>query len=87
MLRRSETKLQIQSRDRHRRAAPPSPVIAALEPMGFEVIHLYGLTEVYGPATICAWQKSWDDLDLEGRCLQESTPGSGLSFPEWDADW
>ena len=56
-------------------AAPPSPVIAALEPMGFEVIHLYGLTEVYGPATICAWQKSWDDLDLEGRASKKARQG------------
>ena len=53
----------------------PSPVIAALEPMGFEVIHLYGLTEVYGPATICAWQKSWDDLDLEGRASKKARQG------------
>ena len=56
-------------------AAPPSPVIAALEPMGFEVIHLYGLTEVYGPATICAWQKSWNDLDLEGRASKKARQG------------
>ncbi|MAA91444.1 MAG: acyl-CoA synthetase [Deltaproteobacteria bacterium] len=56
-------------------AAPPSAVIASLEPMGFEVIHLYGLTEVYGPATICAWQKSWDDLDLEGRAAKKARQG------------
>jgi len=37
-------------------AAPPSPVIAAMEEMGFAVTHLYGLTECYGPATICLWQ-------------------------------
>ena len=40
-------------------AAPPSTVIAAMESMGFRVTHLYGLTECYGPATLCAWQ---DDL-------------------------
>ena len=40
-------------------AAPPSPVIAAMEGMGFRVTHLYGLTETYGPASICAWQDDW----------------------------
>jgi fatty-acyl-CoA synthase len=48
-------------------AAPPTPVIAAMESMGFRVTHLYGLTEVYGPATICAWQPEWDGLDLPAR--------------------
>ncbi|SVC08141.1 uncharacterized protein METZ01_LOCUS260995, partial [marine metagenome] len=56
-------------------AAPPSPVIAALEPMGFEVIHLYGLTESYGPATICAWQEPWNDLDLQGRANKKARQG------------
>ena len=37
-------------------AAPPSAVIEAMEAMGFRVTHLYGLTESYGPATVCAWQ-------------------------------
>ena len=41
-------------------AAPPSAVIAAMEAMGFRVTHLYGLTESYGPATLCAWQPEWD---------------------------
>ena len=40
-------------------AAPPSPVIAAMEGMGFRVTHLYGLTETYGPASVCAWQDDW----------------------------
>ena len=56
-------------------AAPPSSVIAALEPMGFEVIHLYGLTESYGPATICAWQEPWNTLDLNGRALKKARQG------------
>ncbi|MBM3566502.1 MAG: AMP-binding protein, partial [Alphaproteobacteria bacterium] len=37
-------------------AAPPSAVIEAMEKMGFDVTHLYGLTETYGPASLCAWQ-------------------------------
>jgi fatty-acyl-CoA synthase len=48
-------------------AAPPSVVITAMERMGFRVTHLYGLTETYGPATICAWQPDWDGLALEPR--------------------
>ena len=48
-------------------AAPPSAVIEAMESMGFRVTHLYGLTESYGPATLCAWQDSWDGLDLTER--------------------
>ena len=48
-------------------AAPPSRVISAMEELGFRVTHLYGLTETYGPATLCAWQSSWNDLDVEAR--------------------
>jgi fatty-acyl-CoA synthase len=48
-------------------AAPPSAVIEAMERMGFRVTHLYGLTESYGPATLCAWQDEWDALDLPAR--------------------
>jgi fatty-acyl-CoA synthase len=48
-------------------AAPPSSVIEAMELMGFRVTHLYGLTESYGPTTICAWQEEWDELPLAER--------------------
>jgi fatty-acyl-CoA synthase len=48
-------------------AAPPSAIIESMENMGFRVTHLYGLTESYGPATLCAWQDAWDVLDLAGR--------------------
>ena len=48
-------------------AAPPSAVIEGMEKMGFNVTHLYGLTESYGPATLCAWQEEWNDLDLTQR--------------------
>ena len=48
-------------------AAPPSAVISGMEAMGFRVLHLYGLTEVYGPATYCAWQGAWDALDADGQ--------------------
>jgi fatty-acyl-CoA synthase len=48
-------------------AAPPSAVIAAMENMGFQVTHLYGLTETYGPSLMCAWQPEWDEMDLDTR--------------------
>ncbi len=43
-------------------AAPPSAVIEAMEADGFRVTHLYGLTESFGPASVCAWQPGWQDL-------------------------
>jgi fatty-acyl-CoA synthase len=48
-------------------AAPPSAVIAGMERMGFRVTHLYGLTECYGPSTLCAFQDDWADLPLDER--------------------
>jgi fatty-acyl-CoA synthase len=48
-------------------AAPPSAVIEAMERIGFRVTHLYGLTESYGPSTVCAWQREWDGLPLAER--------------------
>ena len=48
-------------------AAPPSAVIEAMEAMGFRVTHLYGLTESYGPATLCAPQADWPALPLTQR--------------------
>ncbi|CAB3764940.1 acyl-CoA synthetase [Paraburkholderia humisilvae] len=43
--------------------APPSPaVIARMKAIGFDLTHVYGLTEVYGPASVCAKQQSWDAL-------------------------
>ena len=45
-------------------AAPPSTIISSMEKMGFNVTHMYGLTECYGPSTVCAWQDEWSDLPL-----------------------
>ena len=56
-------------------AAPPSAVIAAMEAMGFRVTHLYGLTETYGPAAICAWQDSWRSMTLEDRAAIQARQG------------
>jgi fatty-acyl-CoA synthase len=56
-------------------AAPPSAVIAGMERMGFRVTHLYGLTECYGPATLCAWQDGWDALPLDDRAALMARQG------------
>jgi fatty-acyl-CoA synthase len=56
-------------------AAPPSAVIEAMEAMGFRVTHLYGLTESYGPATMCAWQDEWASLSLTGRAQKMARQG------------
>ncbi|MFQ5935759.1 MAG: acyl-CoA synthetase [Acidiferrobacterales bacterium] len=56
-------------------AAPPSTVITKMEEMGFHVIHLYGLTESFGPATLCAWQAHWDALDKTGQAAMVARQG------------
>ena len=56
-------------------AAPPSSVIAAMERMGFTITHLYGLTESYGPATICMWQPGLDEMPLAEKAAFMSRQG------------
>ena len=56
-------------------AAPPSAVIEAMQRMGFRVTHLYGLTESYGPATLCAWQDEWEHLSAADRARQMARQG------------
>ena len=56
-------------------SAPPSTVIAAMEEMGFRVTHLYGLTETYGPASVCAWQDHWDGLSATDKAVRLSRQG------------
>ncbi len=56
-------------------AAPPSAIIAAMERMGFRVTHLYGLTETYGPSTLCAWQEEWGELPLAEKAAMMARQG------------
>ncbi len=58
-------------------AAPPSPVIARMESMGFAITHLYGLTESYGPATLCQWQPGLDELPTERKAAFMARQGVG----------
>ncbi len=56
--------------------APPSEtMLAAMEEMGFHISHVYGLTEVYGPVTVCAEQEEWRELDVATRAQKKSRQG------------
>ena len=56
--------------------APPSPaLLARMAELNFDVTHLYGLTETYGPAAICDWQPSWDDLDSAEQARLKARQG------------
>ena len=56
-------------------AAPPSAVISGMEALGFHVTHLYGMTECYGPSTVCVAQPGWEELPLEERSLLMARQG------------
>jgi acyl-CoA synthetase (AMP-forming)/AMP-acid ligase II len=56
-------------------APPPPQVLFRMEALGFVVIHSYGLTETYGPATACSWMPEWDALPPEERATLNSRQG------------
>ncbi len=56
-------------------AAPPPAVIAGMEELGFLITHVYGLTEVYGPAVVCAWKTEWDALPPGERSAMKARQG------------
>ena len=56
-------------------AAPPASMIEGMETMGFDLTHVYGLTEVYGPATVCAKHDAWDLLDIGERARLNARQG------------
>ncbi|WP_169295259.1 acyl-CoA synthetase [Advenella sp. EE-W14] len=56
-------------------AAPPEAVLASMEKMGFDITHVYGLTEVYGPASVCVEHDSWQALSIEDRARLKSRQG------------
>ena len=56
-------------------AAPPASMIEGMEQMGFDLTHVYGLTEVYGPATVCAKHAAWDTLDIGERARLNARQG------------
>ena len=56
-------------------AAPPAAMIEGMEKLGFELTHVYGLTEVYGPAAVCVKHDQWNDLDISERARLNSRQG------------
>ena len=56
-------------------AAPPAAVIEGMEALGIEVVHVYGLTEVYGPCVVCAWHPEWDELDSAAKATLKARQG------------
>jgi fatty-acyl-CoA synthase len=56
-------------------APPPESVLAAMAEAGFEVVHVYGLTEVYGPAVVNEWHREWDALGSAGRAAKKARQG------------
>jgi fatty-acyl-CoA synthase len=63
-------------------APPPAPVIEKMERMGFHITHVYGLTEVYGPAVVCDWHDEWNGLPLEEQARLKSR--QGVRYPVLD---
>ncbi len=69
--------------------APPAPAtLARIEPMGFNVTQVYGLTETYGPATECTWRDAWEPLEGDARAAVKARQGVAMPFLEpvevWD---
>ncbi len=59
--------------------APPSPTtILEMERMGFRIVHVYGLTETYGPYTVCQWQDTWASLADTERARLQARQGVGM---------
>ncbi|MEJ6650244.1 MAG: acyl-CoA synthetase [Burkholderiales bacterium] len=56
-------------------AAPPRSVIEGAELLGIDLTHVYGLTEVYGPAAVCAQHPEWETLSLEERAQKNGRQG------------
>jgi fatty-acyl-CoA synthase len=60
-------------------APPPAAVIEGMEALGFHITHVYGLTEVYGPAVVCAWHDEWDELPAAERARLKAR--QGVTYP------
>ncbi len=63
--------------------APPSPtLLARLQELHLRPIHVYGLTETYGPHTVCAWHPEWDELDADARATLLARQGQAYVTSE-----
>ena len=64
-------------------AAPPAAILEGMEQMGFSITHVYGLTEVYGPATVCAKHEEWASLPLAEQARLNGR--QGVRYPVQEA--
>ena len=64
-------------------APPPEAVLAAMREAGFNVTHLYGLTEVYGPAVVNEWDSAWDALPANEQAMKKAR--QGVRYPVLEA--
>src|SRR5262245_18668691 len=64
-------------------AAPPAAMIEGMDRIGFDLVHVYGLTEVYGPATVCAKQPDWESLEVGERAAKNGR--QGVRYPMEEA--
>ena len=59
--------------------APPSPtLLARMEELNIRIVHVYGLTETYGPHTVCTWQDGWNELPADERARLLARQGHAL---------
>ncbi|ONK77339.1 uncharacterized protein A4U43_C02F5510 [Asparagus officinalis] len=56
-------------------SSPPPHVLFKMEELGFTIIHMYGLTEIGGPATACTWKPEWESLPAEDKAKIKSRQG------------
>ncbi len=63
-------------------APPPAAVIEAMEAQGFRITHVYGLTEVYGPVTVCEWHPAWNELPIAEQARLKAR--QGVRYPVLD---
>ena len=63
-------------------AAPPAAVLEGMARLGFDITHVYGLTETYGPVTVCAWDEAWDGLPEGERAAVRARQGVAYMVQE-----
>ena len=63
-------------------APPPASVLAEMARQGFQVTHVYGLTETYGPCVVCAWKDEWDELDDDAKAKKKARQGVTSAMQE-----
>lgn len=63
-------------------APPPATVLGSMKKAGFAITHVYGLTEIYGPAVVCEWQEAWNKLSLNEQAEKMARQGINYSVQE-----